>query len=501
MNMSQILTERQQLELNKAILQYLKPICASSGTESTYIELSKLLSPQSFTHTLDKNEDIVDQYLEKKWSSVLRLQKKILDLENEIANIRSLIDLDNLAQNQPIAHSKDRINWLPMTPRYTFETQSIVNTVQLHPVLPLVFCGCADGSIYIWNFASDENTLPEKIIKAHTRSVNRIAFSWTPTKVDDDSNEKSYIFATCSSDLTIKLYNATTYQHLRTLRGHDHTISSISFSPSKDLLFSVSRDKSTKVWNVKEGTCIKSFVGHSDWVRNIDVSTGDYGDFLVTCSNDQSARLSHGQSGTGIAMMIGHSHVIEAVKFLPKVSNSIIDQYVSENTDLFPNLPRDLIKDEVYNKLGFKYCITSSRDNTIKLWLLPPPVIIPGRPPLPSRHNHSQAWLVANMVGHSSWVKTLQVHPNGKYIFSGSDDKTIKIWDLSGLNLAGKVGVIRSLPGHEGFLTDLGFARLSQKKNQAKPLENEEDLLKEIVIRMRCIFVSCATDNLIKIWK
>lgn len=486
---SQILTERQQLELNKAILQYLQPICSTSeSNERLFHQLSQLLLPgNSNAH----NDGIVEQYLEKKWSTVLRLQKKIIDLENEITNLRSVVDV------APVKISKDRINWIPMSAIQTFETPNVVNSVRLHPVLPLVFAGCNDGSINVWNFASDDNSLPEKIIKAHTRGVNKISFSQNKIELNK-GDEPQYILASCSPDLTIKLYNATTHQHLKTLRGHDHTVSSIVFS-KHNLLYSVSRDKTIKVWNVVDGTCIKSFVGHTEWVRDLDVCSGEFGEFVLTCSNDQSARLSHGQSGTGIALLIGHTHVIEAVKYLPKLSNGTIDSFIAANSDLFPTLPPELIKNELYEKLGFKYCLSASRDNTIKLWLLPPPTQVPGRPPMPSKYNQAQAWLIATLQGHLSWVKTLQVHPNGRYIFSGSDDKTIKIWDLNRLNIDGSVGVIRTLSSHRGFVNDIDFARLAKRKEDING--NNDDVLKDVEARMRCVLASCGTDNVVKIWK
>ncbi|KAI5967324.1 LIS1 [Candida margitis] len=486
---SQILTERQQLELNKAILQYLQPVCSTSeSNEQLFRQLSELLVP---TSNDSHSDGIVDQYLEKKWSTVLRLQRKIIDLENEITNLRSVVDI------APVKISKDRINWIPMSAIQSFETPNVVNSVRLHPVLPLVYAGCNDGSIHVWNFASDDNSLPEKIMKAHTRGVNKLAFS--RNKIDlNKGDEPQYILASCSSDLTIKLYNATTHQHVKTLRGHDHTVSSIVFS-SHNLLYSVSRDKTVKVWNVVDGTCIKSFVGHSEWVRDLDVCSGEFGDFVLTCSNDQSARLSHGQFGTGISLLVGHSHVIEAVKFLPKLSNTVIDSFVTSNSELFPSLPIELVKNDVYEKLGFKYCVTASRDNTVKLWLLPPPTQVPGRPPMPSKYNQAQGWLIANLQGHSSWVKSLQVHPNGRYLLSGSDDKTIKVWDLNGLNIDGSVGVIRTLSRHQGFVNDIDFARLAKRNEDAK--DGSEDVLKDVEARMRCVLASGGTDNVVKIWK
>lgn len=37
---------------------------------------------------------------------------------------------------------------------------------------------------------------------------------------------------------------------------------------------------------------------------------------------------------------------------------------------------------------------------------------------------------VANLMGHDSWVNGVVFHPNGRYILSASDDKSIRIWDL-----------------------------------------------------------------------
>ncbi|KAM9932634.1 hypothetical protein OXX80_007738, partial [Metschnikowia pulcherrima] len=62
-------------------------------------------------------------------------------------------------------------------------------------------------------------------------------------------------------------------KHVRTLTGHEHTVSAVAFSPTNPTyLYSVSRDRSVKVWDLSSGFCVASFVGHSDWVRNVDVA-------------------------------------------------------------------------------------------------------------------------------------------------------------------------------------------------------------------------------------
>ncbi|KAG7662950.1 LIS1 [[Candida] subhashii] len=539
---SQILTERQQKELNKSIIQYLEPIINNNNNQQQQQqqqgEQENILNQLSTILQVDQqaNNEIVSNYLEKKWSSVLRLQKKIIDLENEVHNLRSILDVsDTNNNNNKHVISKDRINWLPSTCSRTFITQSnqLINTIKIHPILPNIYCGCNDGSIYVWNMASDEDSIPEKIIRAHTKAVNAIEWSLEPVNLTSGAphTKPSYIFASCSSDLTIKIWDEANYRYIRTLTGHEHTISSIKFSSNNStILYSVSRDKTVKIWDLINGICINSFIGHSDWVRDLDVisinntislqalktTDNSLGDFILTCSNDQSARLSHINSRIGLAVLIGHTHVVETVKFLPMHSNHIIDSYIKSNSEFFPSIPLDLLEtSSIYGiNLGFKYCLTGSRDNTIKLWLLPPPILSPHRPPQPSQYNNSQAWLISDIIGHSSWVKSLSIHPNGKFFFSGSDDKTIKVWDLSTLNISGKIDNIRTLKGHEGFVSSIDFARLLKRKennphDEAKPQENgskqtdtttQEQLLRDIQQRMRCVFISGGTDNSIRVW-
>lgn len=59
---------------------------------------------------------------------------------------------------------------------------------------------------------------------------------------------------TCSTDLTIKLWDTSNdYTNVKTLHGHDHSVSSVSFTPDGDMLVSASRDKTIRVWEVASG--------------------------------------------------------------------------------------------------------------------------------------------------------------------------------------------------------------------------------------------------------
>lgn len=502
-----ILTSRQQAELHKAIVQYLEPLLEEHP--ETLATLALVL------HTSKTDETAVPHYLEKKWSTVLRLQKKILDLENETNSYKALLDATNANNSTNTAaggyQPTKRIDWLPSAPTKKFATASTqyVTGVAIHPRLPWVVGACSDGGVSVWNLAAADASVPVRMWNAHTRAVNSVMWSAEPIALSK-GEKAEFALATCSSDLSIKVWHGDNFRHVRTLLGHEHTVSALAFSPSSPtVLYLVSRDKAVKVWDLLSGHCMRTFVGHSDWVRDVDVAALelrlangmdgplalDTDEYVLTCSNDHSVRLLH-HSGTGLALLLGHTHVVEAVRFLPLRSNPHIDAYLLENMDRFPYLLETIVANPIYSDtLGFKYAVSAGRDNLIKLWLLPPPVLRPNRPPQPSVQNNAQAWHLADLVGHRSWVRTLDVHPSGRFLFSGADDKTVRVWDLAELGKTGKVACVRTLEAHEGFVNAVHFARY--ERSTIKQGSDEESMIEE---NMRCLFVSGGSDNSVYVW-
>lgn len=473
------LTSRQKTELNRAIMLYLRPRLEPELYEDV---LQSLGISQEELSGPDTN------LLEKKWLAVIRLQKKILDLETQVLNLNEALDASGAAKSSSgtVVHTK--INWLPSRPLSVLKGhKAALNSIDIHPLMPELYTGLADGSVVIWDLLNPVQ--PSKVVPAHTKAVNGVAFSKKPVELSPQDTKGAILLASCLLDMTIKIWDATTLELRRTLSGHTHAISKVMFKKDNPRhLFLCSRDGSVILWDVVSGWRIRSFVGHSDWVRAIDLSITD--EYIISCSNDLSCRLLHGDSGTGLAMMVGHTHVVEDCKFAVHTSWPWLDMLAEKTIgETDPALQKQ------YESLGFKYCATASRDNTIRIWLLPVPIMQAHKPPAPPVNLLAECLI--ELKGHHSWVRSLQFHPGGKYLFSSSDDKSIKIWDLSAIQSLGIVKCIRTLNNcHEGFINCIKFADPVRFQETDKDPDEVNVLNRSI----RTIFASGGTDNTLCVW-
>jgi platelet-activating factor acetylhydrolase IB subunit alpha len=174
----------------------------------------------------------------------------------------------------------------------------------------------------------------------------------------------------------------------------------LSLSRPRAHIVSASRDKSVKVWEVATGFCVQTLLGHDEWVRAIVVSPD--GRAVFSGSSDHSVRAWSldvaGARSAAAGDWRGHDHVVECVAInaveLPKVA---CDGGA-----------------RVWAKVAPGGVVASgSRDNSIRLW------------------NTATGNCEAVLEGHENWVRGLVFHANGKFLLSCSDDKSVRVWDLS----------------------------------------------------------------------
>ncbi|KAI9814568.1 MAG: protein with putative role during mitosis [Pycnora praestabilis] len=386
--MSQILTSRQAEELHKAIIAYLS---STNHSDSAAALRQELGIGDSFDDATSKK---YEGLLEKKWTSVVRLQKKIMDLESRNASLQS--ELDSATPTSLSRRNQDPTTWLPRSPaRHTLESHRLpITCVAFHPIFSSLASGSEDTTIKVWDWELGEL---ERTVKGHTKAV---------LDVDYGGPRGGTLLASCSSDLTIKLWDPSNeYKNIRTLPGHDHSVSAVRFVSSGavgspltgNLLVSASRDKTLRVWDVTTGYCVKTLRGHADWVR--DVAPSFDGRWLLSAGNDQTARLWDAGSGEAKSTFLGHEHVIECCAFAPPAAYGHLSILAG-------------LKKSPTATSSAEFIATGSRDKSIKIW-------------------DGRGTLIKTLVGHDNWVRGLVFHPGGKYLISVGDDKTIRCWDLT----------------------------------------------------------------------
>jgi platelet-activating factor acetylhydrolase IB subunit alpha len=199
-------------------------------------------------------------------------------MELEAKNSSLQAELDS-ATPTSMRKNADPTSWLPRAPARHDLTghQNPVTSVAFHPTFSVLASGSEDCTIKLWDWEDGEF---KQTIKGHTKAVLDVDFGGPPGGI---------LLASCSSDLTIKLWDpGNDYKNIRTLTGHDHSVSAVRFIPSEaggQHLVSASRDKTLKIWEVNTGYCIRTIEGHSDWIRDVQPSFD--GKWLLSAGSDQ----------------------------------------------------------------------------------------------------------------------------------------------------------------------------------------------------------------------
>jgi len=182
------------------------------------------------------------------------------------------------------------------------------------------------------------------------------------------------------------------------LKGHQHWVNSVAFSPDGKTIVSGSRDKTIRLWDTTGKPIGQPLKGHQAGVYSVAFSPD--GKTIVSGSRDKTIRLWD-TTGKPIGQpMKGHQAEVNSVAFSP----------------------------------DGKTIVSSSWDKTIRLW------DTTGKP------------IGQPLKGHQDGVNSVAFSPDGKTIISGSSDKTIRLWNTTGKPIG------QPLIGHEHHVNKVVFS-------------------------------------------
>ncbi|EAZ63769.2 SCF complex F-box protein MET30 [Scheffersomyces stipitis CBS 6054] len=276
--------------------------------------------------------------------------------------------------------------------------------------------GSYDTTIKIWKIETGECL---KTLTGHTKGVRSLVF---------DSQK----LITGGLDSTIKVWNYHTGQCIATYKGHEDAVVSVDFSNKS--IVSGSADHTVKVWHVDSRTCY-TLRGHTDWVNCVKIHPQS--NTIFSASDDTTIRMWDLQNNQCLRVFGGmdkNGHIGQVQSVIPftykeeliedgsesesesnhlhnsshnrtgggSISGVATGNEPAENLDEVDELP--------WNPNYPTHLLTSSLDNTIKLW------------------DVKTGKCIRTQFGHIEGVWSIAA--DTFRIISGAHDRLIKVWDL-----------------------------------------------------------------------
>lgn len=244
------------------------------------------------------------------------------------------------------------------------------------------------------------------------------------------------LLASGSGDQTIKLWDVANGTELRSLRGHTYTVRSVAFSPDGKFLISLSGDNEIKLWDLVEGT-VRWSIRPDSYTNAIALSPN--GLLIAGGGNDDLIRFWDAETGQMVQTFETNSPVRSLAfnpdgKHLAGCNDDTISFWSIRSGSVFK-----AIKDKTHRSNTVLFSpdgklLASGGYEEIKVW------------------NADTGELHQILKGHASHVQALAFSRDGAKLASGNYLGTIKLWDVaSGAELS-------SINAHEGQIHSVAFS-------------------------------------------
>ncbi|KAM3070993.1 hypothetical protein ACMFMG_009900 [Clarireedia jacksonii] len=197
------------------------------------------------------------------------------------------------------------------------------------PEEDIIVSGSSDATVIIWRFSTGQ--VVQRLTTAHRESVLNVKFD-------------KRVLVTCSKDKTIKVFNRKPlrpgepgnpvedapsfhlnnlgydphpsaglrikepYSHIRTLIGHGAAVNAVQIHG--DEIVSASGDRTVKVWNWPNNTCVRTMLGHTKGIACVQYD----GRRIVSGSSDNEVKVFDKESGLEVASLRGHTNLVRTVQ-------------------------------------------------------------------------------------------------------------------------------------------------------------------------------------------
>jgi ribosome assembly protein 4 len=247
------------------------------------------------------------------------------------------------------------------------------------------------------------------------------------------------------------------------IQGHGEAILAAQFSPrSSSRMVTGSGDNTARIWDCDTGTPVRTMKGHTSWVLAVCWSPDE--GRIATGSMDNTVRLWDPDTGNQVGnTMKGHTKWVRTLAWEP--------YHVQK-----PDEPR---------------LASSSKDSTVRIWLT----------------NQQKIDMV--LSGHKGSVSCVKWGGTG-YIYTASDDKTVKVWNARDVTLAYTLKAHAHWVNHLALSTDFAVRTAYHDHKSRVPdtaegkiVKAKERFLKAATIQGEVVerLVSASDDFTMYLWE
>ncbi len=304
--------------------------------------------------------------------------------------------------------------------------------------------GSDDQTIRLWDISTGQCL---RTFYGNTNWIWAIAFAERSDRLAKSSEEDSldsHCIASSSDDKSVKLWDITTGQCFRLLKGHKDSVWAVAFSPDRQLLASSSDDQTVKLWQLSTGTCIKTLQGFDSPVSSLTFSPDSQ--ILASSCAERMVQLWDVKAGQALRTLRGYRHQVRSFALCPN------GQTLATGSDARTVKLWDVNTGRVLRTLqGHQDWVSSvafspssqilasgSDDEMVKLWSI------------------DTGECITTLPGHTKSVQVVMFSPDGRTLASASDDQTVKLWDVTTRTC------LHTLQGHMRRVCAIAFSPDSQ---------------------------------------
>jgi WD40 repeat protein len=210
----------------------------------------------------------------------------------------------------------------------------------------------------------------------------------------------------------------------KTFTGHSEAVNSVAYSPDGRFLASVSNYDSIKIWDIENGKEPLNLANNSSLINLVAynplaviILDGIVSPLplqqQVELNLNKVLSVAYSPDGRYLASG-GGTLLTQGEEQGEEQSVDIIKIWdIERRKELFPITvnSRHIVNSVAYSPDG-RYLASGSADKTIKIW------------------DTKTGTELSTLTGHSEAVNSVAYSPDGRYLASASSDETIKIWDV-----------------------------------------------------------------------